>query len=260
MGETADARRVDILGCWLDRLDLSAALARLEELVAAGGSHQVLVAPVNSVMTHHKDERFRAICAGAALVLADGVPLLWAARLLGRSIPGRVAGSDLLREFARVAAHRGYTFFFLGSKDPVLRKLTEELVSKNPGLKVVGTYAPPFAEEFSMELNARVVEQINAVRPDVLWVGLGAPKQERWIHQNLPRLKVRVAIGVGAAFELASGTVRRAPRWMQRVGLEWFFRFMVEPRRLFKRYFVDAAPFFPLVLAQKFGRHSRNRL
>jgi N-acetylglucosaminyldiphosphoundecaprenol N-acetyl-beta-D-mannosaminyltransferase len=259
MNEAADVGRVDILGCRLDRVDLPMALARLEELIAGGRSHQALVVPVNSVMTQRKDRMFRAICNSASLLLPDGVPLLWAARFLGRPIPGRVAGSDLLWEFSRVAAHRGYSFFFLGSKDHVLQKLTAELVRGNPGLKVAGMYAPPFVEKFSPELNAQIVERINGVRPDVLWVGFGAPKQERWIHQNLPRLEVKVAIGVGAAFELASGTVRRAPGWMQKAGLEWLFRFIVEPRRLFKRYFVDAAPFFPLVLAQKLAGHSKNQ-
>jgi len=235
------------------------ALARLEGLIANSGGHQALVVPVNSVMAQRKDEGFRAICADASLVLPDGVPLLWAARFLGQPIPGRVAGSDLLREFSRVAAHRGYTFFFLGSKEHVLQKLVAELVRGNPGLMVAGTYAPPFVEEFSAEVNARIVERINAVHPDVLWVGFGAPKQEWWIHQNLSKLKVKVAIGVGAAFELLSGTVRRAPRWMQERGLEWFFRFLIEPRRLFKRYFVQALPFFPLVLAQKLSSLGMNQ-
>jgi N-acetylglucosaminyldiphosphoundecaprenol N-acetyl-beta-D-mannosaminyltransferase len=253
MGRITDLGRVDILGCWIDRVDIRSAIAKLEELITGGGVHQAIVVPVNSVMTQRTDRKFRTICAEAALVLPDGVPLMWASRFLGRPIPGRVAGADLLREFSRLAARRGYTCFFLGSRDGIPQRLAEELVKENPGLKVAGTYAPPLMEEFPPELNARMVGLINAVRPDVLWVGFGAPKQERWIHQNLPRMQVKVAIGVGAAFDLCSGAVRRAPRWMQQIGLEWFFRFLIEPRRLFKRYFVEAAPFFPLVLAQKLG-------
>ena len=238
---------------------MRSALARLERLIADGGGHQALVVSVYGVMIQRKDEMFRDICAHAALLLPDGIPLLWAARFLGRPIPGRVAGTDLLREFARMAAHRGYTNFFLGSKNAVLQRLTSQLVRENPGLEVAGTLSPPMVSEFSPELNAQIVQRINAVRPDVLWVGFGAPKQERWIHQNLSRLKVKVTIGVGVAFELASGTVRRAPYWMQKHGLEWFFRFLLEPRRLFKRYFVQAAPFFPLVLAQKLRSRGTNR-
>jgi N-acetylglucosaminyldiphosphoundecaprenol N-acetyl-beta-D-mannosaminyltransferase len=256
---TSGPGRVDILGCRIDRVDLRSALARLERLIADGGGHQALVVSVHGVMIQRKDGVFRDICTKAALLLPDGVPLLWAAKILGRPIPGRVSGTDLLREFSAVAARRGYTNFFLGSKDEVLQKLAEELVRENPSLKVAGTLSPPIISEFSPELNTQIVERINAVRPDVLWVGFGAPKQERWIHQNLPRLKVKVAIGVGAAFELASGTVQRAPRWMQNHGLEWFFRFLIEPRRLFKRYFVQAAPFLPLVLAQKLRSRGENQ-
>lgn len=256
---TSGPGRVDILGCRIDRVDLRSALARLERLIADGGGHQALVVSVHGVMIQRKDEAFRDICAQAALLLPDGIPLLWAARLLGRPIPGRVAGTDLLREFSALAARRGYTNFFLGSKDATLLRLASELVLKNPGLEVAGTLSPPMVSEFSPELNAQIVERINAVRPDVLWVGLGAPKQELWIHQNLSRLKVKVAIGVGAAFELASGSVRRAPEWMQKHGLEWFFRFLIEPRRLFKRYFVQEAPFIPLVLAQKLRSRGDNQ-
>ena len=251
--------QVDILGCRIDRVDMRSAIARLERLIADGGGRHVLVVPVKSVMTQLKDEAFRDICAHADLVLPDGVPILWAARLLGRPIPGRVAGPDLLREFSRVAAERGYSFFFLGAKEAVLRALTAELIRENPGLEVAGAFAPPILAEFYPELNEQIVERINAVRPDVLWVGFGTPKQERWIQQNLSRLKVKVAIGVGAAFDLTSRTVQRAPRWMQKHGLEWFFRFLIEPRRLFKRYFVEAAPFFPLVLAQKLRNRGENR-
>lgn len=254
MGDNSSLGRVNILGCWVDRVDIHSALAKLERLIADGGGHQALVVSVHGVMIQRKDEVFRAICSQAALALPDGVPLLWAARFLGRPIPGRVAGTDLLRAFVRVAARRGYTNFFLGSKEAVLKRLAAELLRENPGLKVAGMYAPPIVSEFSRELNALIAERINAVRPDVLWVGFGAPKQERWIHDNLPRMQVKLAIGVGAAFDLCSGAVRRAPRWMQQVGLEWFFRFLIEPRRLFKRYFVQMAPFFPLVLAQKLSQ------
>jgi UDP-N-acetyl-D-mannosaminuronic acid transferase (WecB/TagA/CpsF family) len=143
---------------------------------------------------------------------------------------------------------------------PVEGTLSSSWVQRaNPGLQVAGTYAPPFVHEFSAEQSRRIVQHVNAAHPDVLWVGFGAPKQEGWIHHNLARLHVKVAIGVGAAFELASDTIPRAPRWMQESGLEWFFRFLKEPRRLFKRYFVEAAPFLPLVVAQKLGQRAENR-
>jgi N-acetylglucosaminyldiphosphoundecaprenol N-acetyl-beta-D-mannosaminyltransferase len=182
--------------------------------------------------------------------VADGVPVLWASRLLGRPIPGRAAGSDLLWGLCRTAERRGYTTYFLGSQERVLARLVRTLRRGCPGLRVAGAYSPPRCDAFPEEENERMVRGINAARPDILWVGFGAPKQELWIHANLDRLQARVVIGVGAAFDLASGSVRRAPLWMQRIGLEWFHRFLIEPRRMFRRYFLDAMPFIPLIAAQ----------
>jgi N-acetylglucosaminyldiphosphoundecaprenol N-acetyl-beta-D-mannosaminyltransferase len=125
------------------------------------------------------------------------------------------------------------------------------LERRNPGLKIIGACSPPFHEQFPAQLNARIIEDINAAEPDVLWVGLGAPKQERWIAENLERLAVRVAIGVGGAFDMYGSPIGRAPRWMQGSGLEWFYRFLREPRRLVKRYFLEAPSFIPLVLLQR---------
>ena len=184
------------------------------------------------------------------MALPDGMPLVWASRLLGCPIPGRVAGSDFLLEFSKIAASKGFSFFLLGGAPGVPENLARVLVRLNPELKVAGTYSPPFYRDFPPQVNEDIVRRINRTKPDVLWVGLGAPKQERWIHENLGQLEVKVAVGVGAAFDICSGRFRRAPVWMRRSGLEWLFRFVLEPKRLFRRYFLEGMPFVPLLLWQ----------
>ncbi len=246
----AESARVVILGVGVDRVDVHRAVARVEAMIAGGGKHQVVVLPVNSVMAARKHPDLRKIVRGASLVVPDGVPILWASRLLGRPLPGRVAGTDLLLALCRRAARKGYTCYFLGSQERVLSRLVRALTDALPQLRVAGAYAPPLFREFPPAESVRMRRRINAARPDILWVGFGAPKQERWIRDNLGALEVKVAVGVGAAFEMASGVVRRAPVWMQRRGLEWFYRFLREPGRLFGRYFVDALPFLPLIAGQ----------
>jgi N-acetylglucosaminyldiphosphoundecaprenol N-acetyl-beta-D-mannosaminyltransferase len=251
---TRGAARLEILGCMVDRVSLSGAVDRLDGMIREGGAHQVVVLPVNSVMQGRRDRRFLAVCNAATLVLPDGVPILWASRLLGAPIPGRVAGADLFWELCRLAEDKGYSCFLLGSTSAVLSRLERVLRRRFPGLRLAGSLAPPFAREFPTTVNDNIVRRINAARPDILWVGLGAPRQEIWIHANLGRLDTRLAIGVGAAFDFCSGAVRRAPFWVQKSGLEWFYRFLREPGRLFRRYFIDAVPFLPLVLGQRARR------
>jgi len=250
MDDAAGRKTVDILGLSVDLVDMESTIRRAEELIAGGGTHHVVVLCVDSIMIARRDMKFRSICRRASLVVPDGVPLLWASRLLGSAIPGRVAGSDLLYELSRTASRKGYTCYFLGSTATVLERLSEALTRLCPGLRIAGSCAPPFFAEFPIEADTQIVRRINESTPDILWVGMGAPKQERWIHANLNRLNARIVIGVGAAFDICSGRVKRAPVWMQKSGLEWFHRFLLEPGRLFSRYFIGAAPFFPLVLMQ----------
>ena len=260
MTSGSEARReVDILGCAVDRVSLESATARLSEMIREGGVHQAVVLPVSSVMHARRHRRFREICRCASLVLPDGLPLLWASRMLGEPIPGRVAGSDLFWALSRAAEKEGYSCFLLGSRPDVLARLEKVLRRRFPSLRVAGSFSPRISPVFSAVENEDIIRRVNASRPDILWVGLGAPRQEQWIHANLGRLETRVAVGVGAAFDMCSGTVRRAPVWMQKTGMEWFYRFLREPTRLFKRYFVESASFLPLVLLQCVRRYPRFR-
>jgi N-acetylglucosaminyldiphosphoundecaprenol N-acetyl-beta-D-mannosaminyltransferase len=160
---------------------------------------------------------------------------------------------DLLPEFARIASEKNYSFFLLGAKEGVGQALANSLKRRYPKLDIAGVYSPPFAERFSDEENKKMIEMINILKPNVLWVSLTAPKQDHWIFEHLGRLNVNIAIGVGGAFEVSAGLIKRAPKWMQKSGLEWFYRFLQEPTRLFKRYFVEAPRFIPLIICQKLG-------
>jgi N-acetylglucosaminyldiphosphoundecaprenol N-acetyl-beta-D-mannosaminyltransferase len=234
---------VRILGIPLARVSMASATAAVARLIdGGGGPHLVGVCNTYTAVVAQRDRSLRAFYEKAALNLPDGMPLVWVSRLFGTPIPERVCGPDFMAAFSRVAAARGYRFFLLGARPRVLEVLKRNLEAAAPGLAVVGTYAPPFGS-FSNEENRRMVEAVNAARADVLWVGLSAPKQESWLLAMAPRLRVRVGIGVGAAFDLLAGHPVRAPLWMRQAGLEWAHRLAQEPRRLWCRYLIGHAGF-----------------
>jgi N-acetylglucosaminyldiphosphoundecaprenol N-acetyl-beta-D-mannosaminyltransferase len=177
----------------------------------------------------------RGINERAAFILADGKPLVWASRMQGSPLPERVAGSDLIFHLCEEAAREGFRVFLLGGPPGVAEEASRRLVDRYPGLRIVGTECPPFRQPTPEEEEA-LVDRIRAARPDLLFVAFGQPKGERWIVRHLDRLGVPVSVQIGASLDFAAGRVRRAPRWMQRTGLEWAFRLWLEPRRLAGRY------------------------
>jgi N-acetylglucosaminyldiphosphoundecaprenol N-acetyl-beta-D-mannosaminyltransferase len=184
----------------------------------------------------------------ASLVLADGAPVIWASRLLRRALPGRVAGSDLTPAiFAAAKKSRPLRTFLLGAAPGVAKRAAERIEARWPGVQVVGTYSPPLGFEKNDAENAAIVERLNAVSPDLLVIGLGAPKQELWIQRFAPQLKTSVALCVGATIDFLAGEKSRAPKLLQHIGLEWLHRVASEPRRLFRRYARDAWIFPQLV-------------
>lgn len=242
--------RVRILGIPIDRVSMATAVAEAERLIADGrGPHLVGVCNTYTAVVAQRDGRLRAYYEGAGLNLPDGMPLVWASRLYGRPIPERVSGPDFFLALSRVAAARGYRFFFLGAGAGVAERLARNLRSLAPGLEVAGTYTPPFGA-FTDDDDRRMAEAVNAARADVLWVGMTAPKQEAWLLRMAPRLRIRLGVGVGAAFDLLAGRVPRAPAWLRAAGLEWAFRLAMEPRRLWRRYLVGNAGFCAGVLAE----------
>lgn len=224
-----------------------AAITRLLEAASTETPTRMHFCNVHTLVEAAADPALREVYATAEIVAIDGMPIAWVARMRGARAAQRVSGPDVMLSLCDRGREIGLRHFFLGGREGVPEELAARLGSKYPGLNVAGLESPPF-RPVTAEEDEALVERINAVSPDVLWVGLGAPKQEFWAADHATRLDVPLILPVGAAFDFHSGRVRRAPNWMQRVGLEWLFRLAAEPRRLWRRYLVTNARFVYLLL------------
>ena len=251
MNETI-APKINIAGTGISNVTLKETIAIFDQWIIENTKKRVCVTPVNCVVWANKNQELREIYNTADLTLCDGVPLIWSSRFLNKSIlRGRVTGLDLLPDFTEHCYKKGYSMFFLGASEQTLTILRQKLEVKFPGICIAGVYSPPFAQKFSDAENQKIISIINQARPDIVWVSLTAPKQDYWIHEFLPELDTKIAIGIGGALDVMAGNIKRAPVWMQKNGLEWLFRFLKEPKRLFSRYFIEAPRIFPLLLKQK---------
>lgn len=244
---------VNILGVEVSAINMEMALHAIEERIARREPHYVCVTSVHGVIESQGDETLRHIHNTAGLVTPDGMPLVWVCRLMGFRHVDRVYGPDLMLTLCERSAQQGYRHFFYGGAPGVAEKLAARLQSRFPGLNVVGSYSPPF-RPLTAEEDEAVVKRINAVAPDICWVGISTPKQERWIQAHVGELGASTLIGVGAAFDFHAGVKKQAPRWMQRSGTEWLFRLLMEPRRLWRRYLTSNPRFLWLILRQMLGR------
>lgn len=241
---------VSLFGMKIDRLRMPEAVAMLRRWIDADESacRYVVTPNVDHAVMFAERADLREAYAAASLVLADGFPVVLASRLLRRSLPERVAGSDLAPAlFASSNDGRRLTIFLLGAAPGVAERAARRIEERWPNVSVVGTYGPPLGFERDDRENDEIVRRVNAVRPDVLVLGFGAPKQELWIARHHARLQAKTALCIGATIDFLAGEKKRAPRWMQRCGLEWLHRLMSEPKRLFKRYAHDARIFPRLV-------------
>jgi N-acetylglucosaminyldiphosphoundecaprenol N-acetyl-beta-D-mannosaminyltransferase len=244
--------RIELMGCYIDNVSMDEALDRIEGFVRSGRPHQHVAVNVDKLRKASKDAELRRIINGCALINADGMPVLWASRLLGKPLKERVAGIDLFDCLVERAAEKGWRVFFLGAEEQVVQALKRMYQAKYPRLQVAGVRNGYWrADE-----EAAVVKLIADSRPDLLFVAISSPLKERFLGRYQAELRVPFAMGVGGSFDVAVGKVRRAPVWMRRLGLEWFFRFLQEPRRLFKRYFIEDAYFFWLLLREFGGYES----
>lgn len=251
LANVSSGERVRIMRTAVDNVSLAETLDRIEAFVAEGTPRLIVTANVDHLMLLENNQAFRAAYARADLVTCDSIPLKWALRFLGRPIKERVAGADLIGPLCARAAQRGLSLFFLGAAPGVAAKAKEVLEKRYPGVKIVGTYAPPVMPLDELLRDRESVRRVREARPDVLLVAFGAPKQEIWLDALRHELGVPVGIGVGAAFDFAAGIVKRAPAWVQNAGLEWLWRFFQEPKRLWRRYFLMDARFIYFILKEK---------
>lgn len=234
---------------WFDRVTMEEAIGRIDELVRARRRSYVVTPNVDHLVRARQDAEYAAIVDRADLVLADGQPLVWLSRLVGAALPERVAGSDLFPRLCGHAATRGWRVFFLGGDPGAAEAARDVLTARHPNLNVVGTHCPPVGFERDPAARQAALAAVRAAEADIVFVGLGSPKQERWIVAHLSEYGPAVSIGVGISFSFTAGRVRRAPRWVQRLGLEWLHRVCQEPRRLAGRYFVRGWGFVPIAVA-----------
>jgi N-acetylglucosaminyldiphosphoundecaprenol N-acetyl-beta-D-mannosaminyltransferase len=222
----------------VDPVSFDGAVDAIVALCRAGRGGTVLTPNVDHVCMAETDDALKAAYDAASLSLLDGKPLQWLASAMNRPVPAKVSGSDLLRPLCARAAREGLSCFFFGGIDGVAQKAADILASENPGLRVAGCHSPPFGFERDPDKDAAVVELVRAARPDLLFVALGAPKQELWMTKHRAALAPAVSLGIGASLDFVAGLVQRAPRWMSDVGLEWAYRLGQEPRRMYQRYLV----------------------
>jgi N-acetylglucosaminyldiphosphoundecaprenol N-acetyl-beta-D-mannosaminyltransferase len=236
--------RITLLDCPIDNLSLEDALGRIETFVRERTPHQHIAVNVHKMVLAQRDSRLREILKQCELACADGQPVLWLARLLNKPLKARITGIDLMERLLELAAQRGYRVYFLGARTDVLTKVVDECKQRYSGLRVAG-WSDGYWEP---EEESRVVEDVRREQPDILFVALGSPQKEFFIHAHRETLAVPFAMGVGGSFDVIAGKAKRAPLWMQRAGLEWVWRVLQEPGRMWKRYSHDGFVFAYLVL------------
>lgn len=252
MAEAHRPDRINVLGVGISAINMASALGHIEHWIRARQRQYVCITGVHGVMESQRDAELRRIHNAAGLVTPDGMPMVWLLWAGGYRAAERVYGPDLMAAVLELSVARGYRHFFYGASETTLARLEAKLRDRFPGLRIVGSHSPPFRPLTPSE-DAAVVEMINAARPDVVWVGLSTPKQERWMAEHRDRLEAPVLVGVGAALDFHAGVLRQAPRFMQRSGIEWLFRLAMEPRRLWRRYLRNNPAFLLCISGQKLG-------
>ncbi|ARO86547.1 glycosyltransferase [Nitrosospira lacus] len=239
-------QRIEMMGCQIDNLSMEETLHTIEKFIQSGRPHQHVVVNVDKLVKASRDVELRRIINECPLINVDGMPVVWASRLLGKPLKERVAGVDLFESLMKRSAEKGWRVYLLGAREEVVLGVKQVYMRKYSGLTVAG-YRNGY---WKPEEEAEVVEQIKAAQADLLFVAISSPMKEHFLGRYQAEMKIPFAMGVGGTFDVAVGKVKRAPVWMQGAGLEWFYRFLQEPRRMFKRYFVDDMFFFWLLLKE----------
>lgn len=256
MSEISTQNRINICGVMIDNYSMKETIEAIDALILKNEPSFFVTPNVDHIIKLQTNSEFRNIYKQAALVLVDSAWVMLAGEFLKTPFKEKLSGSDIMPELCRHSAQKGYKLFLLGGREGAAAKAKEMLEIQHPSINIVGAYCPPFGFEKEEAENKKIVEMIKASKPDILFVGLGAPKQENWIYKYHKEINVPVSCGIGVTIEFMAGRVKRAPVWMQKVGLEWFWRLLMEPGKLWKRYLIEDLPFFWLLLKQKFGKNS----
>lgn len=246
--------RMDFLNTHVDNVTMTEALDEIDRLIALNNNAYVVTPNVDHIVQLEQGGEICDVYADADLIITDGKPLIWISKLYGTPIKEKISGSDLFPLLCERAATKGYKMFFLGAAEGVAAKAAANLMSKFPGLEVVGTFSPPVGFEKDPQEMARIEKMIKDSAPHILIVGLGCPKQEKFIYRNRERLGVPLSLGLGASLDFEAGNIKRSPKWMSDYGLEWLYRAIKEPKRLLKRYIVDALEIAPIVWKYRKGK------
>jgi N-acetylglucosaminyldiphosphoundecaprenol N-acetyl-beta-D-mannosaminyltransferase len=252
----AGVKRRELLGIPVAVTDYDEVMTVMDRLVETREKGYFCAAPVHAVMVAQDEPETLAALRGATLVVPDGMPLVWAVNMLGEQLDDRVYGPELMLRYSDRCAERGHRVWLYGGRDQgSLAQLALSLRRRHPGIQIVGGYSPPF-RPLTREEEDGLIEQVNEAKPDVLWVGIGVPKQEKWMARMHAALDVPVMCGVGAAFDFHAGRISQAPTWMQEHGMEWLYRIAQEPRRLLPRYLWFNPRFVISVARQLFAQRA----
>lgn len=243
--------RVNVLGVMVNAIDMSDAVNTINRWIQNQESNYICVTSAHGILECHKDPRLKSILNSSGLTTPDGMSIVWILQIQGNRHVKRVYGPDLMKTICEESLISGWTHFLFGGGPGVAELLSDKLQQLFPGLKVVGMCTPPF-REITMEEDQNIIREIIDAKPNIVWVGLSTPKQERWMASHINKIPGTVMIGVGAAFDFISGTKKQAPRWIQRSGTEWLFRLITEPHRLWRRY-LQYPRFVVLVIMQLLG-------
>lgn len=236
-----------LLNTYVNNLSMSETIDEIEKMIACEKKSYVVAINVDVVMKIEHDSYLKKITDNADMVLVDGKPLIWVSKIYKNPVKAKISGSDLVPLLCAEAAHKGYSLFIIGGKEGIAKKAKIRLEEQYPTINVVGTYAPPFGFEDDPNELDKINNMISEKKPDLLIACFGCPKQEKWIYENYQKYDAKVSICAGATVDFLAGNVNRAPKWISEHGLEWFYRFLQEPKRMFKRYFIDDIKIIKLI-------------
>lgn len=240
-------QRIEIAGCPVDIATIDETIGYIKKVITSRSTCRHGFVNAAKVVSIQSDKKFRNVLSTCDLINADGMAIVWASQFLGNPLPERVNGTNLMLDVIRISNDEGYRIYFLGAKPEIVKSVVDIFQTQYPRLKIAGWHHG----YFPIEEEANLAKKIREMEPDILFVGMGTPQKEYWLHRNVPNINVPFSMGVGGSFDVIAGLVKRAPNWMQNSGLEWSWRFLQEPKRMWRRYLIGNSQFLHLIVKEK---------